>query len=334
MLPASRVAVFAYCNKRAIHTSSCLLATHISKQSAETKVSRRGTQDALFLELIDSVRQSRVEKDPQIFRQPSDVISRMTEEETEITRKLFNRLHETQDPAKTAAARAHDIDPYWDPFNEVETEREKLKLDLAEVSALGSAEEAKRVRLQIRRAVTRGLEGRYDAFTTNFRRTQDRQRGSFPPAPHRIMERFWEKSSLVQEIDAMKQSVTFKDLDILRHFRSSTGTILPRRATKLSQTKHRQVAKAVKIAQHLALAPLKWNSADYQAVPLMNPLQFMVDRLVARIKISEIADQQAKPYSNLERKISPSRARAMLRVLMRDYANVGLNFAEAKCVVD
>ena len=288
--------------------------------SSDAKISHRGTQDALFLELMDSVRQFRVEKDPQIHRRPSDVIARLTEEETEITRKLFHRLSEGETGEKAKAARDHGIDPYWDPFNEVEAVRVKLQVDLAEYSALATAEEARRVRLQIRRAVSKSMEGRYDAFSSNFRRQQGRQRGSFPPAPHRLMERFWEKSSLVQEIDRMPGRVTFRDLDIIRHFRSSTGSILPRRVTKLSQGKHRQMTKAVKIAQHLALAPMKWNAADYQAVPLMDPLQFMVDRLVARLKLAEISDRTARPYTNLQRKVSPARAQAMLQVLREQLA--------------
>jgi ribosomal protein S18 len=288
--------------------------------NSSVKVSDRGTQDALFLELLDSVRQSRVEKDPQIHRRPSDVIARLTEEETEITRKLFHRLSENVSPDQAASVKAHNIDPYWDPFNEVQDERDKLKLDLAEYSALASAEEAKRVRLQIRRAVSRAMEGRYDAFSANFRRQQGRQRGSFPPTPHRVMEQFWEKSSLVQEIDKLPARITFRDLDILRHFRSSNGSILPRRVTKLSQTKHRQVTKAIKIAQHLALVPKKWNAADYQSVPLIDPMQFFVDRLVARIKLSEIFDSKLKPRTSLERKISPARAKAMLEVLKTQLA--------------
>jgi ribosomal protein S18 len=139
------------------------------------------------------------------------------------------------------------------------------------------------------------------------------------------MERFWEKSSLVQEIDALPTRVTFRDLDILRHFRSANGSILPRRVTKLCQGQHRQVTKAVKIAQHLALAPKQWNAADYQAVPLMDPLQFMVDRLVARLKMSQLPDP--RPRSSLERKVSPARAEAMLCV-MRDQIAPDLDYTE------
>ena len=285
---------------------------------SNTKVSPRSTRDALFLELLDSVRASRVEQSPQIHRQPSAVVARLTEEETEITRKLFHRLGERSGESK------HEIDPYWDPFNAVEEEREKLEGDVRECSALATAEEAKRVRLEIRRAVRRAMEGRYyDAYTRNFRRSQGRQRGSFPPSPHRVMEQFWEKSSLVQEIDEMRKfRVSFRDLDILSHFRSSNGSILPRRVTKLSQEKHRQVAKATKIAQQMALTPVKWNAADYQTIPLMDPLQFMVDRLVARTKINS-----ANQKSTLTRKISAARANAMLHVLRTQLAG-NLDYTE------
>merc|ERR1711920_1053700 len=58
---------------------------------------------------------------------------------------------------------------------------------------------------------------------------------------------------------------------------------LPRRTTMLSRKQQKRLVKAVCTAQMMSLLPYKWRLQDYQAMPLTDPLQWMVDRLTERV---------------------------------------------------
>lgn len=51
------------------------------------------------------------------------------------------------------------------------------------------------------------------------------------------------------------ESLTYKDVDILRKFINGQGKILPRRLTKLSSRQQKLITKAIKQARTLALLP-------------------------------------------------------------------------------
>jgi len=55
------------------------------------------------------------------------------------------------------------------------------------------------------------------------------------------------------------RSVNYKDVDLLRHYLSATGKILPRRAVKsISKKEHRLVAKAIRRARRIGILPFVW----------------------------------------------------------------------------
>lgn len=51
------------------------------------------------------------------------------------------------------------------------------------------------------------------------------------------------------------QNIDYKDLDVLEHFISEKGKILPRRVTGTSAKDQRSVAKAIKRARIMGLLP-------------------------------------------------------------------------------
>ena len=304
-----------------------LLRNSVRLLTSNSKVSSRGSHDALFLELLDEIRASRLDKDPEVHRRPSDDIVRLTQEETNITRKLFHRLSEGSTSAEEQeAAREHRIDPYWDPYEKVKEGREKLVADFNEFSALVTASEAKRARIQIKKSLM-DHQKKYDNYSAKFRKSLGRSSDTQIPQPHRIMEQFWERSALQAQLN--QQKITWRDADLLQHFRAPNGYILPRRSTMLSKQKQREMSRAMKIAQHMAIVPIKCNAKNYQAVPLMDPTQWMVDRLTRRFSLCSLTQQEKDSLvaSELDSKISAQRAEAMLKVLMTQLAP-NLNYTE------
>ena len=284
------------------------------------KVADRGGSEALFVELLDHIRKNRLYKDPEVHRRPSDIIHRLTQAETELTRNIFSRLSEGDKSIEELhALRDHKIDPYWDPFAQVLDAREKVMADYHEYSALATAAEAKKARIRIKRALTASNK-LYDTYSDKFRSLVKRERDHGMPKPHRILEQFWEPSGIQKQLN--KEKITWRDADILQHFRAPNGYILPRRATMLSKRNHKRMTKAVKIAQHMAVIPKKWNSKDYQTMPLADPLQWVVDRLTKRVERGYMTKRQLESVTQpiTDKKLSPQRAEAMLKVLMTDVA--------------
>mmetsp|Transcript_6535 Transcript_6535/g.20170 ORF Transcript_6535/g.20170 Transcript_6535/m.20170 type:complete len:97 (+) Transcript_6535:179-469(+) len=73
----------------------------------------------------------------------------------------------------------------------------------------------------------------------------------------------------------------------------------------LSRPKQKELVKAVQRAQRMSLLPYKWKLQDYQAMPLMDPLQWTVDRLTERV-----VDERDR------------RSRAMLQVMMERHPDL------------
>jgi ribosomal protein S18 len=247
----------------------------------------------------------------------SEKIEKLTQEETDIVRTLFERLDEnaltTED---RLARRAHNIDPYWDPFRKVEETREKLVADFDEYAKLVSAADAKIVRTQIRKALLRNRM-RYDSFSLDYRRWLKRQPTDKIPIPHKIHESFWELSGLQKQLS--RERITWRDPDIIQHFRAANGYILPRRLTKLTRRKQMQLVKAVRIAQQMALIPFDWNSAGSETMPLMDPLQWATYRLSRQVE----KDSRGQIHKD---QIKNVRAAAMMTTLTDKYPSVNTNY--------
>merc|ERR1712113_700138 len=157
----------------------------------------------------------------------------------------------------------------------------------------------KRIRVQIKKSLKRNAQV-YNPYSPEFRRWHGREAGETPPKPFRLDERHWELTPL--QVQLSRERITWRDIDIIQHFIADNGYILPRRTTMLPRKKQKELVKAVKQAQSMSLLPTDCKPADYQAMPLMDPLQWMADRLTDRVK--EHGDK---------------RSRAMLRVMMDRY---------------
>eukprot|EP00747_Dinoflagellata_sp_TGD_P164748 gnl/TRDRNA2_/TRDRNA2_185108_c0_seq1.p1 gnl/TRDRNA2_/TRDRNA2_185108_c0~~gnl/TRDRNA2_/TRDRNA2_185108_c0_seq1.p1 ORF type:complete len:391 (+),score=64.56 gnl/TRDRNA2_/TRDRNA2_185108_c0_seq1:50-1174(+) len=273
----------------------------------DTKVSASGSADAAFQECIDAIRNKRATlerdrlrgQDPVYSVQDTSPIIKLRQDEIELTRKIFRRLDPSKDVTSELSHSEHHIDPYWSPFHKVRDTKEQVTAEFDEYARLVTAAEQKRVRIQIRRSL-RSMASVYNPYSPEFKRHYRRQASDPYPKPFRLPDKHWEPTA--RQVQLSREKITWRDVDIIQHFMADNGYILPRRTTMLPRKKQQELVKAVKTAQNMALLPHDWRLAEYQAMPLMDPLQWMVDRLTDRV--IEARDR---------------RSRAMLRVMIERY---------------
>lgn len=198
----------------------------------------------------------------------------------------------------------------------MEETREKLGAEFDEYAKLVSAADAKIVRTQIRKALLRNRM-RYDSFSLDYRRWLKRQPTEKIPIPHKIHEQFWELSGLQKQL--ARERITWRDPDIIQHFRAANGYILPRRLTKLTRRKQLHLVKAVRIAQQMAVIPFDWNSAGSETMPLMDPVQWAAYRLSRQVEKDSRGMIQKDQLKNI-------RATAMMTKLTEKYPSVNTNY--------
>lgn len=248
-----------------------------------TKVSPSGSSDALFQEAIDAIRQKRAEfeLDPVYQKMETSAITKLKQDELELTRKVFQRVDPERNLTSDLSHAGHNIDPYWSPFPQVRKLQDQVTAEFDEYARFVSVAEAKRVRIQIKRSVKRNAQV-YNPYSDEFRKWHGREPGfDQPPKPFRLPDQHWERSPLQTKLG--KERITWRDVDIIQHFIADNGYILPRRTTMLSRKQQKRMVKAVCTAQMMSLLPYKWRLQDYQAMPLTDPLQWMVDRLTDRV---------------------------------------------------
>nr|ALP13658.1 ribosomal protein S18 [Karenia brevis] len=264
----------------------------------DTKVSQRGTADALFQECIDAIRERRLklEQDPVLQEGDTPAITKLKQDELDLTKKIFQRVDPSRDITSDLTHAGHNIDPYWSPFHKVREVKDQVAAEFDEYARLVTVAEQKRVRIQIKKSLRRAAAV-YNPYSKEFRQWHGRKSGQAPPKPFRLPDKHWEPSPL--QVRLARERITWRDVDILQHFIADNGYILPRRTTMLPRQKQQALVQAVKTAQNMSLLPYQWKLKDFQAMPLMDPLQWMADRLTDRVMESR-----------------DRRSRAMLRVMM------------------
>lgn len=247
----------------------------------DTKVSESGGPDALFQEAIDAVRQNRAKLELNRVYTATPAVTKLKQDELELTRKVFQRVDPDRDLTSDLSVGSHDIDPYWNPFTKVQDLKDQVTAEFDEYARFVSVAEAKRLRIQIKRSLKRNAQV-YNPYSQEFRKWHGREKGFDQlPKPFRIHDKHWERTPLQSRLE--KEKITWRDVDIIQHFIADNGYILPRRTTMLSRRQQQKLVTAVKGAQRMKLMPYTWRLKDYEAMPLMDPLQWMVDRLTERV---------------------------------------------------
>lgn len=267
----------------------------------DTKVSTGGGPDALFNECLDQIRRQRAELElDHVYKDvETGAVTKLKEDELALTRRIFRTVDPTRDVPMDRELEKHHIDPYWDPYHKVRSLKDQVTAEFDEYSRIVSVAEQKRVRIQIKRSLRRNRPI-YNPYSREFRRQHGRKASEPMPVPFHMPDMFWERTPLQEKLE--RETITWRDVDIIQHFMADNGYILPRRTTKLSRRKQRDLVRAMQTAQCMALIPYKWKVNDFMAMPLMDPLQWMADRLTDRV-----VEHRDK------------RSRAMIRVMMEKY---------------
>eukprot|EP00927_Polykrikos_kofoidii_P053541 TRINITY_DN48150_c0_g1_i1.p1 TRINITY_DN48150_c0_g1~~TRINITY_DN48150_c0_g1_i1.p1 ORF type:complete len:391 (+),score=46.13 TRINITY_DN48150_c0_g1_i1:82-1254(+) len=251
----------------------------------DTKVSPgMGTADSLFQECLKEIRNQRAKEqrssETDLYKDPKQITD-LKQDELELTRKIFRRLDPTKDMTSEMEHEGHHIDPYWSPWYHVKSLKDQVFAEFDEYASFVSVAEARRTRIQIKKSLRRAA-GIHNPYTPDSAQYHGRPQGSRElPKPFRLSDKYWEPSPLQAQLG--KEHITWRDVDILQHFIADNGYILPRRTTMLSRNKQKHMVSAVKHAQRMSLLPYNWKPKGYQAMPLMDPFQWMVDRLTDRV---------------------------------------------------
>ncbi|CBZ50126.1 putative ribosomal protein S18 domain containing protein [Neospora caninum Liverpool] len=218
-----------------------------------TKVSEKGTADALFAECLESIRHRRFQLDPDVDNRSSEAVEKLTQEERAIAAKIFQRVDPERKIAPRLESRGCYIDPLWDPFKRVEELQQQVAQDLTEFAKYGKI---------------------VPSFDCDKRLSSEREN-------HANLSVFWG----VGEHALLGYRVHYAtDLHILHHFVGENGLILPRRTTHASRYQQRCIFKAICMARRMALFPYDWKPTQGELMPVMDPLQYLVDELTSRYK--------------------------------------------------
>lgn len=254
------------------------------------------SSESLYAECVAALRRRRWELgDP--LEAPSEEIEDLSRREKEIVNKIFQR----SELETTGSGSGSGIDAFWDPMARVEGLEAQVAHDFEEYTKLVGAAEARRQRLLLRRSLKKAAQ-HLDPLSLH-EATQFPQEAEAPPQPHRQSERFWDPDASIR--NALKNNnipITWKDLHVLHLFIGGNGLLLPRRLTNASRIQQRFIYKAINSARRMGLFPYDRKPTPTCRMPLMDPVQFLVDELTHRA-----ATQQ------------DLRAEAMVRVLMDKY---------------
>ncbi|KAL8426781.1 hypothetical protein Efla_003375 [Eimeria flavescens] len=266
-------------------------------REAAIRQSKVSSEEDLFAECVASLRHKRWELgDP--LEAPSPEIEELSRQEKEVVGKLMRR---TQQDTQGSSA-SPGIDAFWDPMVRVEALEAQVAHDFEEFTKLVGAAEARRQRLLLRESLKKAAKV-HDPLSAARAEYFGAEGGDSPPSPHRQAERFWDPDDALRA--ALKNKnlpITWKDLHVLHHFIGSNGLLLPRRLTHASRIQQRYIYKAISTARRMGLLPYDRKPPAACMLPLMDPLQYLVDELTHRVSTG-----------------GDLRAEAMLRVLMQRY---------------
>eukprot|EP00421_Protoceratium_reticulatum_P057906 CAMPEP_0168501404 /NCGR_PEP_ID=MMETSP0228-20121227/74785_1 /TAXON_ID=133427 /ORGANISM="Protoceratium reticulatum, Strain CCCM 535 (=CCMP 1889)" /LENGTH=321 /DNA_ID=CAMNT_0008518353 /DNA_START=82 /DNA_END=1044 /DNA_ORIENTATION=+ len=146
----------------------------------DTKVSGSGTPTALFDECIAAIRQRRAELDQDDRHVDTQAITKLRQDELELTRKIFQRVDPSGDLTSDLAHAGHEVDPYWSPFRRVRDLREQVTAEFDEYARYVSVAEQKRVRVQVKRSLRRSAAA-YNPYSAEAAAWHGRSPGEQPP---------------------------------------------------------------------------------------------------------------------------------------------------------
>ncbi|UKK00501.2 ribosomal protein S18 [Theileria orientalis] len=280
-----------------------------SQKSLQTeKVSKENSFDALYQECMTEIYKMRAEADCYSDEtRESPEIQELTKKENEIVNSVFKRVFSSNLTNlndmnnKLNSNKSSDIDPYWDPFKNIQNLKLQIASEFNQLSKLVSSVELYKYKSMIKKSLRQFNE------SYNFDIMKDTQKNSEDDIDYKYKnERFWDPDidkRLILENN--KRPFSFRDLHVLHNFVSEDGQILPRRLNLTTRKQQIQIFKSIKIARQMALFPYDWKPLYRDRIPLLNPLQYLFDELFYKYKKSK-----------------DLRSKAMINVMINKYPDV------------
>nr|PVC51909.1 ribosomal protein S18 [Theileria orientalis] len=278
------------------------------KSLQREKISKEGSFDALYQECMTEIYKMRAEADGYSDEtRESPEIQELTKKENEIVNSVFKRvfssnLSNLSDMSnKLNCNKSSEIDPYWDPFKNIQNLKLQIASEFNQLSKLVSSAELYKYKSMIKKSLRQFNE------SNNFDIIKDTQKDSEDDIDYKYKnERFWDpdidKRLILQN---HKRPFSFRDLHVLHNFVSEDGQILPRRLNLTTRKQQIQIFKSIKMARQMALFPYDWKPLYRDRIPLLNPLQYLFDELFYKYKKSK-----------------DLRSKAMINVMMNKYPEV------------
>ncbi|UKJ88086.2 ribosomal protein S18 [Theileria orientalis] len=272
------------------------------------KVSKENSFDALYQECMTEIYKMRAEADGYSDEtRESPEIQELTKKENEIVNSVFKRvfcsnLNNLKDMNnRLNCYKSSDIDPYWDPFKNIQNLKLQIASEFNQLSKLVSSVELYKYKSMIKKSMSHFNE------SNNFDIIKDTQKDSEDDIDYKYKnERFWDpdidKRLILQN---HKRPFSFRDLHVLHNFVSEDGQILPRRLNLTTRKQQIQIFKSIKIARQMSLFPYDWKPLYRDRIPLLNPLQYLFDELFYKYK-----------------KSNDLRSKAMINVMINKYPDV------------
>ncbi|CXI17514.1 mitochondrial ribosomal protein S18 precursor, putative [Plasmodium berghei] len=280
----------------------------LNEQVEEVKVSKEICSNALFNECLEELYKMKKKVDSNsVEYDNSPVIDELNKEELKITRNIFERINKKKKHVSNLSYKDIYIDPYWNPFKEVNDLKKEITYEFNEYSKLANIIELKKQK----RAIKKSLKEQYKLYNpysdkyNNECNTNDFDNND-------KSEKYWNPSFDKRKILNIKTPFIWRHTHLLHNFIGENGLILPRKINYTTRKQQIQIFKSICIARRMALYPYDRKPALDELIPIMDPMQLLVDELTHRYK-------QNKDL----------RAQALLKVMINKYPL--LNFYKYFC---
>ncbi|SBS87106.1 mitochondrial ribosomal protein S18 precursor, putative [Plasmodium ovale] len=285
----------------------------VSKKMEDVKVSKENSANALFDECFEELYKMKKKIDTEsVEYDTSTVIEELNKEELKITKNIFERVNKKKKHVSELSYKDIYIDPYWNPFKEVDDLRREISYEFNEYAKLANIVEIKKER----RAIKKSLKEQYKLYNPysgeynkhfnininddNYITCNDKN------------EKYWNPTFNKKKILNIKAPFTWRHTHLLHHFIGENGLILPRKINYTTRKQQIQVFKSICIARRMALYPYDRKPYADDLIPIMDPMQFLADELTHRYA----------QHNDL-------RAKAILKVMVNKYPS--LNYHKYFC---
>ncbi|CRH03763.1 mitochondrial ribosomal protein S18 precursor, putative [Plasmodium relictum] len=288
------------------------LKKNVNMKLEDVKVSKENSCNALFDECLEELYKMKRKIDKEsVEYDNSPVIEELNKEEIKITKNIFERINKKKKHVSHLSYKDIYIDPYWNPFKEVNDLKDEITYEFNEYSKLASIVELKKQK----RAIKKSLKEQYrlynpysDEYNNYFNLNIDKDE----VICNDKSEKYWNPSFDKRKILNIKSPFTWRHTHILHNFIGENGLILPRKFNLTTRKQQIQIFKSICIARRMAIYPYDKKPDKDDLIPLMDPMQLLADELIHRyIELKDL------------------RAQAIIKVMINKYPS--LNYYKYFC---